>query len=316
MKEASRERSFYIITNEQLNVVLWGGFFPESIFRLFRQFAPIKSILPELPYERIIDTINQQTSFEDTFQYHEYNLQLHFTVQSLNIDTEVFYFFNFSNDPKQIINQQFCFNTILQFVLKGREAEKAYITRELHDGLGQLITALKIKLSIFERYHKVRPIDTDLTSINNLVDLIQKEIRSILLQLNASCLEISLIDSLTILAQQLQTDYPEVRIDYQVALSKDCVFEKNIELNIYRIIQEALNNCFKHSKANLIKLYLGNSDQKLIVFVDDDGIGFDKEKAQIGYGLKNMESRAKLLRAELHIETDKKGTSVLLSVPL
>jgi len=304
---------FYLITNHYLNLVFWGGFVPDFLYKQLKQFLSVKILFPDLSYQQI-ENIND---YDNHFQT-DTNLQgiaFNLRVKSIIIDEEKFYFFNFTTNPEQIPLQEANFSFVTQFFLKGREAEKAYITRELHDGLGQLITALKIKLSIFERYYKIKDVEAEFSSVNNLVDTIQKEMRNILLQMNASCLELSLVDSLEMLVKQFENSYPNIKVDFQVAFSKQVVLEKNTELNLYRIIQEALNNSFKHSKADIIRLYLGDSDNKLIVFIDDDGMGFEKEKVKKGYGLKNIESRAKLINAEICLETDQNGTSWLISIP-
>jgi len=304
---------FYLITNHYLNLVFWGGFVPDFLYKQLKQFLSVKILFPDLPYQQIenINDYDNHLQIDTNLQGIAFNLR----VKSIFIDEEKFYFFNFTTNPEQISLQEANFSFVTQFFLKGREAEKAYITRELHDGLGQLITALKIKLSIFERYYKIKDVEAEFSSVNNLVDTIQKEMRNILLQMNASCLELSLVDSLEMLVKQFENSYPNIKVDFQVALSKQVVLEKNTELNLYRIIQEALNNCFKHSKADTIRLYLGDSDNRLIVFIDDNGTGFEKEKVKKGYGLKNIESRAKLINAEICLETDQSGTSWLISIP-
>jgi signal transduction histidine kinase len=304
---------FYICTNTDFDLLLWGGIIPPHIHKDFIHNQPITQLFPTLDIEYLREVFQTSNQYQTTLEIGTTILNLH--INLVVIDTERLFFFSIGNTPEPQVIQANIFS-IVQLILKGKEMEKARMTRELHDGLGQLVTALKIKLSIFERYRDVRSIDEDVTSMKGLLDLIQKELRGVLLNLNASCLELSLESSIEMLIDHFRENYHNVFFDFQIAVSSRAIIAKETELHLYRIIQEALNNSLKHSKADVIKVYLGDTDSKLVLFIDDNGRGFDKFKVFKGYGLKNIENRAKILNAEFYIETSEgKGASILLNIP-
>ena len=85
-------------------------------------------------------------------------------------------------------------------------------------------------------------------------------------------------------------------------------------MNIYRIIQEAVNNAIKYANTSQIKILLQQKSNKMIFSISDNGIGFSEGEIEIGNGLNNMKKRALELKAELKIEAEKgKGTMVSIA---
>src|SRR5262249_11209099 len=95
---------------------------------------------------------------------------------------------------------------------------------------------------------------------------------------------------------------------------------QQIETNLYRIAQEALNNCAKHSKCTRADLLLEHRDGALVLIVEDDGVGFDPEKAPTRgeqWGLIGIRERAALLKGAVEIESEPgNGTTIFVRVPL
>jgi signal transduction histidine kinase len=86
-------------------------------------------------------------------------------------------------------------------------------------------------------------------------------------------------------------------------------------MNLYRIIQEALNNINKYANATIIELILNVNKNVLFLEIKDNGIGFNVNKVKSGIGLKNMRNRAKTMNGEINIDSEKdKGTIIMLKI--
>ncbi len=92
--------------------------------------------------------------------------------------------------------------------------------------------------------------------------------------------------------------------------------KKEYDLALYRITQELINNVIKHSNAKNASLQIGSRDEKIIIMMEDDGVGFNLNQHKDGYGLKNLEARTKLLNGIMTLDSKLgKGTSVSIEVP-
>lgn len=101
---------------------------------------------------------------------------------------------------------------------------------------------------------------------------------------------------------------PNLPLDYK--------FNSEEGINLYRIIQESINNAFKHASASSINIYIETQNNFLYISIGDNGQGFDLEKVEKGNGLKNIQNRAHLLKGFVKFESTTKGTVVKLSIPL
>ncbi|MEM1336326.1 MAG: ATP-binding protein [Bacteroidota bacterium] len=100
-------------------------------------------------------------------------------------------------------------------------------------------------------------------------------------------------------------------------LDNNFEISKSKQIQIYRIIQELVINAVKHSKAKQIFVQFFNRDNQLEVFVEDDGIGFDKNKTTFGAGLNNVKSRVNYLKGKITIDSaHKKGTLIDIKIPI
>ena len=91
---------------------------------------------------------------------------------------------------------------------------------------------------------------------------------------------------------------------------------KEYELALYRIIQELINNVLKHAEAKYVTLQIGYREGNIIIMMEDDGKGFEINQHRDGYGLKNLETRTKLLNGTMNIDSHiGTGTSVSIEIP-
>lgn len=197
-------------------------------------------------------------------------------------------------------------NVALRSLMAGEEQERSRIAKELHDGLGGILAAAKMHASKL----------TEDTKVIELLDTASKESRRIshnLLpeSLMKKGLDKALKDFIASINESglLKADYQSINLSNELPQS--------LQLSVYRIIQELINNIIKHSGATEALVQLQQEAKKLIVTVEDNGKGFAHKDASKGIGLQNIESRLSLLKGKLEIDSaEAKGTSVYIELEL
>ena len=211
-------------------------------------------------------------------------------------------------------------------IQQAHEEERLRISRELHDDVCQRLTALKFQLDIFEdARQEIKKIGvTKLRSIKKEIDNLIIEVRGISHNLRPTALDhFGLVTALRLLCSESKKIHP-VKINFTSNIPTFRHFDPNIEIALYRIGQEALTNCIKHSKAKEIKLKISENGKEIIFKIEDNGLGFDidkyydRSKSESGhYGLINMKERTEQLRGNFNIKSNKgKGTAVEISIPV
>jgi len=192
--------------------------------------------------------------------------------------------------------------------------ERARLARELHDNLAQILSITKTKTSALHEELNGEKADQAF-SVSQLIDHCLHDLRNAIFALRPENIELPL--------DQLLTDYCR-RFPSQNGCKIDTYFNiDGINLSgeqkfeILRICQEALGNAVRHSKSDTVKLEAAEENGKLLVCVDDCGVGFELGKVRKGVGLKSMHERALKLKADIKItSTLEAGTKVKLIVPL
>jgi len=199
-----------------------------------------------------------------------------------------------------------------------RESERKEISKEIHDELGQSLTALKLSLSWIKKRVKD---DTLLEKFDEAMSLINSLIKQV--QNIANKLRPSLIDHLTLqdaIKWQVKEFEKNTLIPCEVEISEDNIqLSKEISIAIFRIFQEALTNIARHSNATQVSIKLFRVDGSFIIIVKDNGVGIgeDKIKSPESFGLMSMKERAYSINATIDIrKAEEGGTEVILSVPL
>lgn len=200
-------------------------------------------------------------------------------------------------------------------MIEGEQSERRRIAMELHDGLGQLLSAARLNVAGLEESVSKED-DAILQNSLSLLDEACTEVRNVSHNLMPSALiKLGLVSALRELASKISQAGKTV-----VTLSAD---QYNAKLNesgetaIYRIIQETVNNALKYSRASHITITLsGTNDVKVVVH--DNGVGMPRESADSGYGIgwKNIRSRAELLQGKLDVQSEPgNGTTVTVHIP-
>ncbi len=197
------------------------------------------------------------------------------------------------------------------------EKERKRIANELHDGLGQSLNAIAIsvKNTLDSVGSKVK---TGLEQLEGIVPVIQQsldEVRRIGMNLRPALLDdLGLLPTIGWFVREYQNTYPGIRVEKQTEIEETQVSDP-LKAVIYRILQEAMTNIAKHSKANLVSISLMRKvDGRIELVIQDNGIGFDMESVKKGLGLGSMRERAELSGGSLDIDSVKgKGTALRAS---
>ncbi len=194
------------------------------------------------------------------------------------------------------------------------EHEKRYISSALHDDIGQRLILLKLNLMQLNESNQV-------TNIINDLDQIYSKIRSISHSLKP--LEIEEL-GLKYAVQSLVGKVSESFgiMGYFTYIGKEEKLNPDIELCIFRNIQEALNNIIKHSQAKEFSVQIINSKENIDVIISDDGVGvpneyfLSKDLKEFGIGIFGMKERVENLKGTFRINSDKnQGTSIIIKLP-
>ena len=208
----------------------------------------------------------------------------------------------------------------LQRIVEAQEAERNRIARDLHDHLGQQLTGLRLKLTNIKRLAAdapaiVQQVDEACDQANQMdtdMSLLAWELRPVSLDSHG------LSESLASFVREWGKSHG-IKAEFQ-SLSKNGRLAPDVETNLYRIAQEALNNILKHAKAKEVSVTFNQTGNEAVLVIEDDGRGFEPEKtgasAQGGLGLVGMRERATLLGGRLEIESKPgSGTAIYARIP-
>lgn len=185
-------------------------------------------------------------------------------------------------------------------LIQSQENERKRVSSELHDGLGQILSALKYKVefAVLESKNNSNEFNTK-TALDDILDNVTvalTELRRVSTDLRPSVLEdLGIILTLKWFAEEYNKIYTKLNIEFHIDVKEADIPEKNKHI-IYRIVQESMNNIAKHSDAKNIYVHFTKTDLGVTLRIKDDGNGFDlkmiKEDGKSGLGLKTMEERA------------------------
>ncbi|WP_439558533.1 ATP-binding protein [Dyadobacter sp.] len=210
-------------------------------------------------------------------------------------------------------------------LIEGQEEERKRFALELHDGIGQMLTGLKLhaeklkSVQFHDEKHK--------RQFEKLVALVQDIIqttRQVSFNLMPSVLnDFGLAAALKLLCDQT-AEIAGVRVDFEGDTSSRIAISGIMETSLYRIAQEALNNAIKHAGADRIKIKLEQSSNRIILEIADDGRGFEMDQLKTeggfstsGNGMENIRTRSQLLNARMNITSKiDGGTRLVLEVEL
>jgi signal transduction histidine kinase len=218
------------------------------------------------------------------------------------------------------INQQ-KFRSVL--ILEGQEEERKRLAMDIHDGIGQMLTSLKFQIESIDAKGTVEGVQQKLSEIQQLITQVIKEVRRVTFNLKPTVLgDYGLQAALNVFIKEIGK-LTEIELSYRTEGDTSVRLPQKVENNIFRIIQEAINNAIKYSEATRIEVSLEQGERDMMITVQDNGNGFDEKLVEArsvniesGRGFFNMYERTEYVNGHLNIKSEPgKGTTVSLTVP-
>jgi signal transduction histidine kinase len=208
-------------------------------------------------------------------------------------------------------------------LLKLRDEERRRLARELHDSTGQTLAALELNLVMLQKERDLPPAVADRISESiHLTDQALQEIRTISYLLHPPMLD----EAGLVLALEWYVEGFAQRSQTKVTLDLPASYQRlpqEMELAIFRIVQEALSNVYRHSGSKSASVRLTIDTEHVRLFVEDAGKGISDEKleavgsgSKFGVGIRGMRERARHLGGELELKSADSGTCVQVTLPI
>lgn len=217
---------------------------------------------------------------------------------------------------EEIIRQQ---SIRSKAIIEAEENERTRIAKDLHDGIGQQLSAIKLMTNSLHNEQDETIRKARLETLAQLTDESVKELRSVSHNMMPNALlKLGLSSAIREFVDKISSS-GLLKINLEV-VGLNNRLEKTTETVLYRVIQELVNNIIKHANANKLDIQIINHDNETLnVVVEDNGQGFDTTKviSFSGIGLKNMISRIEYLNGTIDFDsTPGKGTTVIIDIPL
>jgi PAS domain S-box-containing protein len=204
---------------------------------------------------------------------------------------------------------------IADAITLAKELERSDLGKELHDNINQLLVASNLYIDIasrdkehFEMYLK-RSTEYTLNAIEEIRKLTKGLITDVIQDLG-------LCDAIESMSKDIMQAYP-IKISCGMGFNGSIQMDAKFNLNIFRIVQEQINNIIKHAKASLVKINYFQDEVSIILTISDDGSGFDTTKKSKGIGILNIKSRAKFYHGNASFQSEPgKGCALTVTFPL
>lgn len=231
------------------------------------------------------------------------------------------YYKNYRNKQKiklqrEILNQQ---DLATKAVMEAEDNERKRMATHLHDGIGQLLSAANMNVNMLIEFKEdENNFNKILGRTSSILSEVMVDVRTLSHQIMPNQLiKNSLGNAVRDLIEKSKS--PKLYIDLKIEDLEENL-DQNIQIVVYRIIQECINNTIKHAEAKKITLGISQSENNLKTIIIDDGKGFDPEKiprSNDGMGLGNIRSRISLLKGTFSIESaEGKGTRIEVNIPV
>jgi PAS domain S-box-containing protein len=212
---------------------------------------------------------------------------------------------------------------VLRQLVNSQEEERLRISRDLHDHLGQQVTALRLKAELLKAEVKEQmAICGKVEQLAGMVQKLDEDLAFLTRELRPAHLEqLGLASTLASYIVDWSDNFG-IKAEFQTVGCVNQSLPLEVEINLYRIAQEALNNISKHAEAANVAVVLTYHPDRLMLIIEDDGKGFaldDKslETTEKGFGIIGMKERAALLGGDLEIESvPGTGTTIMVRVPI
>lgn len=208
-------------------------------------------------------------------------------------------------------NSQKIIQNLSQMLIQAQERERYMISCELHDSIAQNLSILKLSCTrMFKDKTELTPdIQCHLEEAYNLIDRTIQSVRGLAQDLRPSSLDLlGLVHSVEVFCEEFSEKH-DIFVDFQTAGMNGMSLAEDVEINIYRIVQEGLNNIRKHARATEAVVRLIRARPHLILQIEDNGRGFDvkeRERETVRekrMGIWSMQARARLIQGRMAVES-------------
>ncbi|WP_157717476.1 PAS domain S-box protein [Roseivirga spongicola] len=209
----------------------------------------------------------------------------------------------------------------LETVLLTEDNERSRISREIHDGLQQTLTITALNME-FAKKEVEKLSEKGKEKFNTAWEYLQKSIaesRTVAHSLMPKAIvDFGLVSACKSLIMQYDNSIEETAFRFDENLADERIADKNVEVTLYRILQESINNIIKYARASEVNVQLKMFEDIILMTIEDNGVGFDVEAVKAkgnGYGLRSMQNRIDAISAHLEIDSAPgKGTVVIVEI--
>ena len=227
-----------------------------------------------------------------------------FEVLSLTIAFLLNYRKELNAMNKNLTNAKLKSEKLSKELIEVQENEKQLIARNLHDGLGNTMNALRLLMEAPNKNEK---------QISGIFSLAKDQFRTLIYQISPK--EIESVGLYKTIQQDLEL-FKNTPIEINLTLlGADKRIDSIKAVNIYRIFQELMSNIIKHSKASVVDITINCDEKNCSLQVEDNGVGFKKETSK-GMGIKNIKSRVSYHQGIFHIENTENGIISIIEIPI
>ncbi|WP_252586762.1 tetratricopeptide repeat protein [Solitalea agri] len=201
---------------------------------------------------------------------------------------------------------------LLEAMINGEEKERTRIAKDLHDGVGGMLSAAKMHFSAIksniQHSTNIEGFDLALSLLDESASEVRKTAHNLMPELLTTN---GLKDALALFCKRISNPLTSVQF---IAIGDIPRFKQSFELSVYRIVQELMNNVIKHSQAKDAIVQMSCHDELLLITVEDDGKGFNQNsEGKNGIGLSSLHSRVESFNGSMKIDSEeRRGTTIYL----
>ena len=205
-------------------------------------------------------------------------------------------------------------------LISAQDEERQRIARDLHDNIGQQVTALRLLLQVVAMAEVAEPVRERIAQIQTVVERLDRQLDFLTVELSSASLDLGVVSAIEQFVREWSDTF-SITADLECRGLEQLRLDPAVETHLYRVVQEAMNNVYKHAQARRVRVVLERRDTDLVIIVEDDGHGFDtaalsRSQAR-GLGLVSMRERAQIIGGTLDIESKPGGgTTIYLYLPI
>lgn len=210
--------------------------------------------------------------------------------------------------------------TATEAVLKGEEQERTRLAKDLHDGLGGMLSGIKHSMQTMKGNLIMTPDNAQ--AFERSIDMLDSSIKEMRRVAHNMMPEVLVRFGLNKALQDFCNEIDQtnvIQLNYQsIGMEANADLDQSMSITIYRIVQELVNNSIKHAQAHQVIVQLALDKNSLSLTVEDDGKGFDTRVLEQagGIGWQNIKSRVAFLKGTMNVQSEGSGTSVLIEFPV